>query len=273
MAEQSGAEQAAAITKAFAGAGRDVAIGLSILLIVGWLVIFSRPLQWAHIRVGTDGLEIKAVAQEVEAMAKQLEKSRSDLHTLEGRVGQIVKALGAYEASKTEEKLAELAALIRGTQAVASNVVAQADESSVKTARALTRVEEVQAKVERRDGKQADAPAAVMSGWYYLGKISRSGAWLPSSALGTLVFEPPVDGNRDVLQQIQVGKTFVKSKGYKYLRSTESATGRRVDAAIARVLPPGTRARIVGLDTSGTDPADGETVVWASVELTPSPEQ
>jgi hypothetical protein len=229
-------------------------------------VLGSEPLQWAHIKIGPDGLEIKSVLQEVEVIAKNLEKAKGDLYTLQGRIDQSEKALRAYEDNKSDTNLAELASAIRGTQQIAGTAVTRAEVASTSTAKALTRLDEVATIVEKREGKQLANALPPSTGWYYLGKISKSGRWLPSSAFNTLNFNPPIDDSKNVLKQIN-DKTEVSSQGYKYLRSIESVSGRRVDAGIARVLPPATRVRILAVDDSGVDPADNETVLWARVEV------
>jgi len=266
MSEPSTAEKIASATKTYASAARDIAVSLSMLLFIGWFVVLWRPEDLEQFRLGPDGVEVKRVAQDVKVLAKQLDTTAGNLHTLEGRVEQIRKALEAYESGKSDEQLARLMEAIRATQRVASNVVKQADASSVVAAEATTRALELQKRVDIRANRAA-ADETAITGWIYLGKVSRSGRWLPSSALGTLSFDPPVNESKEILPQILAGKTVVRARGYKYLRSNDGVSGRRVDAAISKVLAPDTPMRINELDDNGKDPADGEKVLWANVTV------
>jgi hypothetical protein len=260
--------------QAVIASAKEAAIGLAILAVALWLVFGSSPLDWAHFKIGPNGLEVDAVVKEVKAntevIAKDLEKARNDLHALQDRALRTEKALDAYRDNKTESNLAELVKAIKGTEKLATTAVAQSDESAVETAKTLFRLDEIASTIAQRQGTQSALNPLPVTGWYYLGKISSDRkTWLPSSALGQLVFTPPLDPNANILQQIQVGRTEVRSTGYKYLRSKDSKPGKRVDSDISRTLGPNVPVRILEVDASGVDPADGETVLWARVQVVP----
>ena len=108
----------------------------------------------------------------------------------------------------------------------------------------------------------------IVKGWYYLGKISRNKAeWLPSSAKDSLTFEPKLEANKDIVSQLKAATYIVTSNGYKYLRSEDSVSGKRVQAKVTTTLAPNVKAKIVGVDDGGADPDDGQTVLWALVEV------
>jgi len=107
-----------------------------------------------------------------------------------------------------------------------------------------------------------------VTGWYYLGKLSADRKqWLESSASGTLVFSLPIESGRDILEQLQNPMIELSSKGYKYLRTIDSTPGHRVKGKVSTTLAPKVRVRIREIDATGVDPADGQTVLWALIEV------
>lgn len=109
---------------------------------------------------------------------------------------------------------------------------------------------------------------AQVTGWYYLGKLSGDRKqWLESSAADTLRFSLPVEPGRDIVEQLKNPAIEVSSKGYKYLRTTDSAPGHRVNGKVSMTLAPKVRVRIKEIDATGVDPADGQTVLWALIEI------
>lgn len=109
---------------------------------------------------------------------------------------------------------------------------------------------------------------AQVTGWYYLGKLSGDRKqWLESSAADTLTFSLPVEPGRDIVEQLKNPAIEVSSKGYKYLRTTDSTPGHRVNGKVSMTLAPKVRVRIKEIDATGVDPADGQTVLWALIEI------
>lgn len=107
-----------------------------------------------------------------------------------------------------------------------------------------------------------------VTGWYYLGKVSADRKrWLESSAADTLAFSVPVESGKDILEQLRNPVLEVSSKGYKYLRTTDSVPGQRVKGKVSTTLAPKVGVRIKEIDATGVDPADGQTVLWALIEV------
>jgi hypothetical protein len=116
------------------------------------------------------------------------------------------------------------------------------------------------------------AAGTGVRGWYYLGKIrGNKTQWAESSALRDLTFRPPITADQEIIPQIKDNKPEVVAQGYKYLRAENSTEGKRVAAAVVQTLAPGVRVRVVDVDGSGVDPEDGQTVLWALVEVLLAP--
>ena len=247
---------------------KDVMIGVAVFGLAAWLIYYSKPTDWSQIKAGKDGLSFvaKEAKENVAETAKELEKVRNDLIALQTRIGKSNDLLNAYMRTRNDPELKALADTLAGTGREAAESVARAADASRETAKAVIRTDELSARMEPA---AAAAASNAQVGWYYLGKIGRDRrTWLPSSALGNLTFSPGLKPNTDQLQQLESGKPEVYSTGYKYLRSAdENLRGRRVDAKIMRTLKPNSPVKIIEVDASGMDPVDGETVVWAKVQV------
>ena len=265
-------ERTGGVLKDVSIAIREMVVGFVVAGVAIWVLFGSTAADWQRIGVGPSGLTLeRAAAKEAtrsaNEAAKEVEKIKDDVITLQSRIEGIGDKLAIYRATPSEDNLNRLTEAVTGTKSVATASVRQAEQASVDTARNLRRVDELASTLEQTTAIRPQATAGF-TGWYYLGKISRDRTtWLPSSAMGSLTFSPPLGNGGDLLAKIQRGKTEVMSSGYKYVRSLESQSGRRVDGAITRTLPPNVSVRILELDDKGTDRADGETVVWARVEV------
>ena len=121
-------------------------------------------------------------------------------------------------------------------------------------------------RLQQIDRLQNPAMPTAVTGWFYLGKISKDRTqWLPSSALDDVNFVPPLKVGEDLLAQIKPGTTQVFSTGHKYLRSLSTVRGARVQGSVVATLKPKQYVRVLEIDIAGKD--GGDTVVWALVEV------
>lgn len=102
-------------------------------------------------------------------------------------------------------------------------------------------------------------------GWVYLGKMNRTTkTWMLSSASGQLDGLPDLSANKP--PETTLKDVTITTRGYKYLRGP-GTPGERVKSAVSTVLSPNAKLKLLEIDASGKDPADGETVIWAQAEV------
>ncbi|MEK7994867.1 MAG: hypothetical protein AAB403_13770 [Planctomycetota bacterium] len=251
----------AAIAKDLVASAKDLLIGVSIAVLIGWLVIGGGFDKVRRVQVpGVGTIEMKEAA---DSAVTSLEKISGDLAKVKSGIDKSHVSFEEFLANRTDENLKKLGQSIEASKRQAGDATTDATESSRETAKAMARVDDVRTSIEQQAGALPTNP--TVTGWYYLGKISRNRlTWLPSSARDNINFLPPLQANRNLIEQIELGKTQVVSSGYKYLRSTDSTSGKRLAGTIIRTLKPNTPVRIIELDANGAD--EGDTVIWALVE-------